>query len=179
MAATFDPFPVHAIGECNSAEACGKYNEALRRGEHGAFKGLTFWSPNINLFRDPRWGRGHETYGEDPFLTSRMGVEFIRGIQGDDAHYLKAAATAKHFAVHSGPEEGRYDFNARPSERDLYDSYLPHFEAAVREGHVASIMGAYNALYGQPCCASELLLTKILRERWHFAGFVVSDCGAI
>jgi beta-glucosidase len=179
LAATFDPQLVHDIGDAISTEARAKYHEALRHGEHGAFQGLTFWSPNINLFRDPRWGRGHETFGEDPFLTGRMGVAFIRGIQGDDRHYLKAAATAKHFAVHSGPEDIRYDFNARPSERDLYDSYLPHFEAAVREGHVVSVMGAYNALYGEPCCANELLLTKILRDRWGFAGFVVSDCGAI
>jgi beta-glucosidase len=179
MAATFDPPLVRRIGDVISTEGRAKYHEALRRGEHGAFQGLTFWSPNINLFRDPRWGRGHETFGEDPFLTGTMAVEFIRGIQGDDPHYLKAVATAKHFAVHSGPEEGRYEFNAQPSERDLYDSYLPHFEAAVREGRVASIMGAYNALYGQPCCASELLLTKILRDRWKFDGFVVSDCGAI
>jgi len=179
MAATFDAPLVHQIADCISTEVRAKYRAALIRGNPVRYEGLTFWSPNINIFRDPRWGRGQETYGEDPFLTARMAVEFIRGLQGDDPRYLKVAATAKHFAVHSGPEFERHAFNAIPPERDLYETYLPHFEAAVREGHVASIMGAYNSVYGQPCCASDLLLGKLLRDTWGFDGFVVSDCGAI
>jgi beta-glucosidase len=179
MAATFDLPLVHDIADAISTEARAKNQAALAEDSHGRYQGLTFWSPNINIFRDPRWGRGQETYGEDPFLTSRMAVEFIRGLQGDDPRYLKVAATAKHFAVHSGPEFERHAFNAVPPERDLYETYLPQFEAAVREAHVASVMGAYNALDGQPCCASDLLLRKLLRDRWGFDGFVVSDCGAI
>ena len=141
--------------------------------------GLTFWTPNINIFRDPRWGRGQETYGEDPFLTGTIAVQFIKGMQGDDPNYMLAMACAKHYAVHSGPEAERHRFNATPPERDLYETYLPQFEMAVREGHVGGVMGAYNALYGVPDCANSFLLTDLLRKQWGFDGYVVSDCGAI
>ena len=132
---------------------------ARHNGDSARYYGLTFWTPNINIFRDPRWGRGQETYGEDPFLTARLGVAFIRGLQGDDPKYVKAMACAKHFAVHSGPEPERHRFDAEPSERDFYETYLPQFEAAVREGHVGAVMGAYNSVYGEPACANPLLLT--------------------
>ncbi|MCJ7551551.1 MAG: glycoside hydrolase family 3 C-terminal domain-containing protein, partial [Anaerolineae bacterium] len=148
-------------------------------GSVGWYYGLTFWTPNINIFRDPRWGRGQETYGEDPYLTSRMGVAFVGGLQGDDPNYFKVIATAKHYAVHSGPEAERHEFDAVVSERDLRESYLPAFEATVKEANVYSVMGAYNRVYGQPACASTLLLEDILREEWGFEGYVVSDCGAI
>ena len=152
---------------------------AKHDGNSARYYGLTFWTPNINIFRDPRWGRGQETYGEDPFLTARLGVAFIRGLQGDDPKYVKAMACAKHFAVHSGPEPERHRFDAAPSERDFYETYLPQFEAAVREGHVGAVMGAYNSVYGKPACANPLLLTDLLRKQWGFDGHVVSDCGAI
>ena len=141
--------------------------------------GLTFWTPNINIFRDPRWGRGQETYGEDPFLSGSLGVAFIKGLQGDNPDYMLAMACAKHFAVHSGPEPDRHRFDAVPPERDLYETYLPQFEMAVREGHVGGVMGAYNSLYGVPCCASPFLLNDILRKHWGFDGYIVSDCAAI
>jgi beta-glucosidase len=181
MAATWDAPLLHEVGDVIATEARAKnreYTEA-HNGDSANYTGLTFWSPNINLFRDPRWGRGQETYGEDPFLTAQMAVAFIHGLQGDDPKYIKAMACAKHFAVHSGPEAGRHQFNAEPPERDLYESYLPQFEAAVREGHVGAMMGAYNRVYGQPACASSLLLSDLLRRQWGFSGHVVSDCGAI
>ena len=177
-AATWDPALVHAIGDVVSTEARAKFNDK-GTGDHGWFNGLTIWSPNINIFRDPRWGRGQETYGEDPFLSGRMGVAFIQGMQGDDPQYLKAVACAKHFAVHSGPEPLRHRFDARPPERDLYETYLPQFEAAVREGHVGQVMSAYSAINGVPAPADTWLLTDLLRGQWGFDGYVVSDCDAV
>ncbi len=186
MAATWDTALLHQVATAISDEARAKHHAAL--GEDGSaeqYYGLTFWTPNINIFRDPRWGRGQETYGEDPYLTARMGVTLIKGLQGDDPQYLKVAATAKHYAVHSGPENERHHFDARVDERDLRETYLPAFEAAVREAKVASVMGAYNRTNGEPCCASPTLLQKILREEWGFGGpdgvegHVVSDCWAI
>jgi len=160
-------------------EGRAKYNESIRRDEHLKFSGLTFWSPNINIFRDPRWGRGQETFGEDPYLSARMGVEFIEGLQGDDPRYYRLIATPKHFAVHSGPESDRHHFDAEISNHDLEDTYLPAFRAAVVEGHAASIMCSYNAVDGKPACASDLLLKEHLRQAWGFDGFVVSDCDAV
>ena len=148
-------------------------------GDKDIYKGLTMWSPNVNIFRDPRWGRGHETYGEDPYLTSRLGVRFINGLQGHDEKYMKTAACAKHFAVHSGPEELRHEFDAVASKQDLFETYLPAFQAAVEEADVESVMGAYNRTNGEPCCGSKTLLTDILRNTWKFDGHVVSDCWAI
>jgi beta-glucosidase len=181
MAATWDTALVHQEADVIATEARAKHREYVEshNGNCAQFYGLNFWTPNINIFRDPRWGRGQETYGEDPFLTGRLAVSFITGLQGDDPHYVKAMACAKHFAVHSGPEALRHEFNASPSERDLYETYLPQFEMAVREGHVGAMMGAYNAVDGVPCCADPFLLTEILRQRWGFDGHVVSDCGAI
>jgi beta-glucosidase len=150
-----------------------------RRGERDVFKGLTFWSPNVNIFRDPRWGRGQETYGEDPYLTARMAVAFVKGLQGNDPKYFKVIATPKHFAVHSGPEPERHRFNAIIDDRDLYETYLPAFEACVKEAGAYSIMCAYNRYAGEPCCGSTKLLGGILRDDWGFKGYVVSDCGAI
>ena len=178
-AATWDPPLLHAIGDVVATEARAKYNAKGTEGDHGWFNGLTIWSPNINIFRDPRWGRGQETYGEDPFLTSRMGVAFIQGMQGDDPQHLKAVACAKHFAVHSGPEPLRHRFDVHPPERDLYETYLPQFEAAVREGHVGQVMSAYNAINGIPAPADKWLLTDLLRGQWGFDGYVVSDCDAV
>jgi len=179
LAAMWDA-PFHQdVADAISTEARAKYNSALQSGRVRQYYGLTFWTPNINLFRDPRWGRGHETYGEDPFLTGRLGVAFIKGLQGDNPKYLKTVACAKHYAVHSGPEPSRHTFNATPSDRDLYECYLPQFEAAVREGGVMSVMGAYNRVYGEPACSSTFLLTDLLRKTWGFKGHVVSDCGAI
>ena len=181
MAATWDTTLVHQEADVIATEARAKHNDYVARhnGNTARYYGLTFWTPNINIFRDPRWGRGQETYGEDTFLTARLGVAFIQGLQGDDANYFKAMACAKHFAVHSGPEPARHTFNVNPDERDLYETYLPHFEAAVREGKVGAVMGAYNAVYGEPACANPLLLTELLRKQWGFNGHVVSDCGAI
>jgi beta-glucosidase len=179
MAATWDPDALHSMGSVISTEARARYNQAQREGNHRIFFGLTFWSPNINLFRDPRWGRGQETYGEDPFLTGKLGVAFIRGVQGDDLNHLRAVATSKHFAVHSGPETLRHGFNVDPSPRDLEESYLPAFRASVIDGHVQSVMCAYNAIDSWPACASQMLLKDHLRDAWGFKGFVVSDCGAI
>ncbi len=170
---------LHGVADVIATEARAKHHDAVRRGDFERYFGLTFWSPNINLFRDPRWGRGQETYGEDPFLTSRLAVAFITGLQGDDSRYAKALACAKHFGVHSGPEPTRHIFNAVPSEQDFYDSYLPHFEAAVREGHVGAVMSAYNRVYGDSATASPLLLTELLRKQWGFQGHVVSDCDAV
>ncbi len=181
MAATWDTSLIHDEADVIATEARAKHNDyaAKHDGDSARYYGLTFWTPNINIFRDPRWGRGQETYGEDPFLTARLGVAFIRGLQGDDPNYIKAMACAKHFAVHSGPEPLRHTFDAAPPERDFYETYLPQFEAAVREGHVGAVMGAYNSVYGEPACANPLLLTDLLRRQWGFDGHVVSDCGAI
>lgn len=179
MAATFDAGLIRDAADIISTEARAKYNEAQRKGDHGIYKGLTFWSPNINIFRDPRWGRGHETYGEDPYLTGRLGVAFVKGLQGDDPKYLKAAACAKHFAVHSGPENERHSFNAVVSQKDLRETYLSAFQECVQEAKVEAIMGAYNRTNGEPCCGSKTLLTDILRDEWGFDGHVTSDCWAI
>jgi beta-glucosidase len=179
MAASFNDGLLQEVASAIADEGRAKHHEAARRGQRGIYFGLTFWSPNINLFRDPRWGRGQETYGEDPHLTARMGVAYCRGLQGNHPRYLKLVATIKHFAVHSGPESLRHCFNAEIEPRDLRESYLPHFEACVREGRAASVMGAYNRLNGEPCCGSPSLLQQILREEWGFDGFVVSDCWAI
>jgi beta-glucosidase len=179
MAATWDTNLVHHMGETISTEARAKYNEAMRKNDHEMFFGLTFWAPNINIFRDPRWGRGQETYGEDPFLTARMGVAFVSGMQGDDPNYLKVVSTPKHYAVHSGPEPTRHRVNVDVSAHDLEDTYLPAFRAAVTEAHAQSVMCAYNAIDGAPACANTMLLSDHLRDAWHFDGYVVSDCAAV
>ena len=179
MAATWDQKMVESMGTTISTEARAKYNQAQSEGNHRIFFGLTFWSPNINIFRDPRWGRGQETYGEDPFLTGRLGVAFIRGVQGNDLNHLRAVATSKHFAVHSGPESLRHGFNVDVSARDLEETYLPAFRTTVTEGKVQSVMCAYNSIDGWPACTNQMLLKDHLREAWGFKGFVVSDCGAI
>ncbi len=179
FAATWDDSLVFRMATVISDEFRAKHHDYERRGEHQRYQGLTVWSPNINLFRDPRWGRGQETYGEDPFLTGRIAVPFIRGLQGDDPKYLKTIATVKHFAVHSGPEPLRHEFDAVVSERDLHESYLPHFETGIREAGAYSLMCAYNRVFGSPACGSALLLDTILRGEWRFPGYVVSDCGAI
>jgi beta-glucosidase len=180
-AATWDPELLRQEGQVIGVEGRAKFNQYASRhnGNSKWWNGLTFWTPNINIFRDPRWGRGQETYGEDPFLTGTIAVEFIKGIQGDDSKYMLAMACAKHYAVHNGPEAERHRFNATPPERDLYETYLPQFEMAVRQGHVGGVMGAYNALNGVPDCANSFLLTDLLRKQWGFDGYVVSDCGAI
>ncbi|MCL1807341.1 MAG: glycoside hydrolase family 3 C-terminal domain-containing protein [Oscillospiraceae bacterium] len=179
LAASFDPDFIYDVACVISDEGRAKYHAYQEEGDHDVFKGLTFWSPNVNIFRDPRWGRGHETYGEDPYLTARLGVAFIKGLQGDDRNALKTAACAKHFAVHSGPEGLRHEFNAVVDEYDLWNTYLPAFEACVKEGDVEAVMGAYNRTNGEPCCGSKTLLIDILRDQWEFDGHVVSDCWAI
>ena len=179
LGATFDPALVGEIGRAVGQEARIKYEQYSSHGVRDLFKGLSLYSPNVNIFRDPRWGRGQETYGEDPWLTSRMGVRYIRGLQGDDPDYLLTAACAKHFAVHSGQEPIRHEFDAEVSLKDLRETYLPAFEAAAKEAKVAQVMGAYNRTLGEPCCASELLLEKVLREEWGFDGMVVSDFTAL
>lgn len=179
LAATFDVPLMRRVATTISDEARAKHHQFIREGAHGRYQGLTYWSPNINIFRDPRWGRGQETYGEDPYLTARMGVAFVQGLQGDDPVYRKLDATAKHLAVHSGPEADRHHFDARPSKRDLYDTYLPAFEALVKEGQVDAVMGAYNRVYGESASASRFLLRDVLRRDWGFKGYVVSDCWAI
>jgi beta-glucosidase len=178
IAATFDDTLAWQIADAISDEARAKYNEAVKQGNRGQYWGLTFWTPNINIFRDPRWGRGQETYGEDPYLTSRIGTAFVRGLQGSDPENLKTAACAKHYAVNSGPEKDRHTFNAVVSKKDLFETYLPAFKKLVEAG-VESVMGAYNRTLDEPCCASNLLLKDILRGRWGFKGHVVSDCWAI
>src|SRR5581483_6955555 len=178
-AATWDAPLVHSIGEVVSTEARAKYNDAIGHGNHDRYYGLTIWSPNINIFRDPRWGRGQETYGEDPFLTGTLGTAFVKGIQGDDPNYYRAIATPKHYAVHSGPESTRHKVDIEPSEHDLWDTYLPAFRATITEGKADSIMCAYNSIDHAPACASKLLLQQILRQDWGFQGFVTSDCDAI
>ncbi|HTV21446.1 MAG TPA: glycoside hydrolase family 3 C-terminal domain-containing protein, partial [Polyangiaceae bacterium] len=179
LAATWDEQLMHEVATAISDEARAKHHAAVARGSRQVYQGLTLWSPNINLFRDPRWGRGQETYGEDPVLTGKLAVQFVRGLQGDDERYLKTAATLKHFAVHSGPEPLRHEFDARIDDHDLYQTYLPHFELGLREGKPASVMCAYNRVNGDAACASDRLLNGILRSDWGFDGFVVSDCRAI
>ena len=180
MAATWDKDLIHQIAIAIGDEGRAKYHEALRRnGFTDQYQGLTFWSPNVNIFRDPRWGRGQETWGEDPFFTGEMASEFVKGLQGDHPKYLKAAACAKHYAVHSGPERDRHTFNAIVSKHDLYDTYLPAFKKLVMEAKVESVMGAYNRTLDEVCCGSKLLLEDILRGEWAFEGHVVSDCGAL
>ncbi|MDD2970658.1 MAG: glycoside hydrolase family 3 C-terminal domain-containing protein [Lachnospiraceae bacterium] len=178
LAAMFDKELVEKIGDAVAIEGRAKYNASQKQEDHDIYKGLTFWAPNVNIFRDPRWGRGHETYGEDPYLTGELGKAYIRGIQGDGTH-MKAAACAKHFAVHSGPEDLRHEFDVEVSDRDLYETYLPAFKECVTEAQVESVMGAYNRVFGEPCCGSYFLLKDILRDRWQFQGHVVSDCWAI
>ncbi len=179
LAATFNEELLEEVADAIATEGRAKFNMQQEFGDTDIYKGLTFWAPNVNIFRDPRWGRGHETYGEDPYLSSRLGVRFIQGLQGHDENYMKAAACAKHFAVHSGPEDIRHSFNAVVSTQDLYETYLPAFRACVEEAEVEAVMGAYNRTNDEPCCGSELLLKKILREDWKFDGHVVSDCWAI
>lgn len=179
LAATFDEALVQAVADIVSTEGRAKFNAQQEEGDHDIYKGITFWTPNINIFRDPRWGRGHETYGEDPYLTSRLGFAFIRGLQGPDRNQLKTAACAKHFAVHSGPEDERHRFNAVVDAYDLWNTYLAAFEVAVKEAEVEIVMGAYNRTLDEPCCGSKLLLRDILRGKWGFDGHVVSDCWAI
>ena len=179
LAATWDADLIYKVADVISTEARAKHHEFIRNNQHARYQGLTFWSPNINIFRDPRWGRGQETYGEDPYLTSRLAVAFVKGLQGNDPHYFKVIATPKHYAVHSGPEPQRHGFDARVAERDLQETYLPAFRATIVEGHAYSVMCAYNRTDGEPCCANKRLLTDILRRQWGFDGYVVSDCGAI
>lgn len=179
LAATFDKELLQEIGDVVSTEGRAKFNEFSRKGDRGIYKGLTFWAPNVNIFRDPRWGRGHETYGEDPYLTGELGCAYIRGLQGPDPDHPKAAACAKHFAVHSGPEAIRHEFDARVSKHDLYDTYLYAFKRCVKDAKVEAVMGAYNRVNGEPACGSKTLLKDILRDEFGFEGHVVSDCWAI
>jgi beta-glucosidase len=179
MAATFDKNSLHTMADYTAEEGRAIDNESLRNDKHGIYTGLTYWTPNINIFRDPRWGRGQETYGEDPYLTATMGKYFVSGLQGNDPKYLKAAACAKHYAVHSGPEPSRHEFNTDVSDYDLYDTYLYAFRELVVNAKVAGVMCAYNAVKGQPCCGNDLLMNSILRNDWQFKGYVTSDCGAI
>ncbi len=178
LGATFDEELLNEIGDVIAEEARAKYNEASKQGDGDIYKGLTLWSPNVNLFRDPRWGRGHETYGEDPYLISRLGVSFIKGLQGD-GEYMKTAACAKHFAVHSGPEEQRHYFDAKADMKNMWETYLPAFEACVKEAGVEAVMGAYNRTNGEPCCAHSYLMEDVLRGLWGFEGHYVSDCWAV
>lgn len=179
LSATWDTELMHQVADVISTEARAKHHEFVRHNQRARYEGLTFWSPNINIFRDPRWGRGQETYGEDPYLTARLGVEFVKGLQGNDPRYLKVIATPKHYAVHSGPEPERHSFDAKSDERDLRETYLPAFRATIVEGRAYSVMCAYNRTNTEPCCANKRLMTDILRGEWGFGGYVVSDCGAI
>jgi beta-glucosidase len=179
MAATFDADAMKTMGDYTAEEGRAIYNESMRKNDHKRYLGLTYWTPNINIFRDPRWGRGQETYGEDPFLTATMAKSFISGLQGDDPKYLKAAGCAKHYAIHSGPEPSRHVFDVNISDHDLWDTYLPAFHTLVTDAKVAGVMCAYNAYAGQPCCGNDRLMIKILRDDWKFTGYVTSDCGAI
>lgn len=179
MASTFDDDLIFKVASIISNEARAKYNHNQSVKDYGIYKGLTMWSPNINIYRDPRWGRGQETYGEDPYLTSRLGVAFIKGLQGDDEKYIKTSACAKHFVVHSGPEEKRHSFNSVVSKKDLFETYLPAFKTAVVEGKVSGVMGAYNRTNGEACCASPSLMKTLLRDNWGFDGYYVSDCAAL
>lgn len=178
MAALFDEDIMEKVGSIIATEGRAKYNAYSQKDDRDIYKGLTFWTPNVNVFRDPRWGRGHETYGEDPYLISRLGVALVNGIQGDD-EFLKAGACAKHFAVHSGPENVRHEIDVQVSEKDLWETYLPAFEALVTEADVVGVMGAYNRVNGEPCCAHHYLMEEILREKWGFEGYYTSDCWAI
>src|ERR1700752_3627499 len=179
LAATWDTRLRHDVADVISTEARAKHHEFVRNNQHGRYQGLTFWSPNINIFRDPRWGRGQETYGEDPYLTARLGVEFVKGLQGNDPRYFKVIATPKHYAVHSGPEPERHSFDAKAYERDLRETYLPAFHDTIVEAKAYSIMCAYNRTNGEPCCSNKNLMVDILRGEWGFNGYVVSDCGAV
>lgn len=179
LAATFDEDLVYRIGQAISDEAWAKYNIAQRLENYSQYSGVTFYAPNVNIFRDPRWGRGQETYGEDPYLTSRMGVAYVKGMQGNDPKYLKTAACAKHYVVHSGPEALRHSYDAEPPMKDFMETYVPAFETLVKEGKVESVMCAYNRTFGKPCCGSSYLLHDLLREKWGFTGFVTTDCWAI
>ncbi|WP_375436933.1 glycoside hydrolase family 3 N-terminal domain-containing protein [uncultured Hymenobacter sp.] len=179
LGATFDEDLALRVSTAISDEARAMYNAAIAKNHYVKYGGLTFWTPNINIFRDPRWGRGQETYGEDPYLTSRIGVAFVRGLQGPDPRYLKVAACAKHYAVHSGPEKLRHEFNAVASPQDLNETYLPAFQALVKEARVEAVMCAYNSTNGEPCCGNTYLLQEVLRKQWNFRGHVVSDCGAL
>jgi beta-glucosidase len=179
LAATFDPPLIHDMATVIGVEARAKHNQAIRAGKHDIYTGLDFWSPNINIFRDPRWGRGQETYGEDPFLTSRMGVAFVTGLQGDDPKYFQVISTPKHFAVHSGPEPSRHSVNVDVTKRDMQDTYLPAFRATITEGKAGSTMCAYNRVNGEPACTNSFLLEDELRGAWKFTGYVVSDCDAV
>ena len=179
LAAAFDPARLEEIADTIATEGRAKFNMTSRLGDRDIHKGITFWSPNINIFRDPRWGRGQETYGEDPYLTSRLGVAFVRGLQGGEGGYMKAAACAKHYAVHSGPENLRHEFDAVVSPKDLRETYLPAFEALVKEAGVEAVMGAYNRFNGEPACGSKTLMEDILRGEWGFEGDFVSVCWAV
>jgi beta-glucosidase len=179
LGATFDDELLYRVATAISDEARAKFNESVSIGNRGRYAGLTFWSPNVNIFRDPRWGRGQETYGEDPYLTSRLGVAFVKGLQGDHPRYLKAAACAKHYVVHSGPEALRHEFDAVPPKKDFTETYMPAFKALVQEANVEAVMGAYNRTFGEPCCGSPYLLQDILREQWGFEGHILSDCWAL
>lgn len=179
LAATFDTDLVKQIASAIGDEGRAKFNVAIKNGNRTRYSGLTYWSPNVNIFRDPRWGRGQETYGEDPYLTSRIGTAFVEGLQGNDPKYLKAAACAKHYVVHSGPEALRHEFDAQVSMKDLWETYMPAFQTLVTEAKVEGVMGAYNRTNGESCSASPYLLTEVLREKWNFDGYIVSDCGAI
>ena len=178
LASSFDKELLEQIGEAIAVEGRAKYNASVKKNDRDIYKGLTFWSPNVNIFRDPRWGRGQETYGEDPYLSGQLGTSFVKGLQGD-GEVMKAAGCVKHFAVHSGPEDLRHEFDAVVSKKDLYETYLPAFQAVVEEGEVEAVMGAYNRTNGEPCCGSKTLIQDILREKWHFKGHYVSDCWAI
>jgi beta-glucosidase len=179
LGASFDTAAIHKMAEVISTEGRIKHAQAMRAGHSNIYEGLDFWAPNINIFRDPRWGRGQETYGEDPFLTARMGVAFVTGMQGDDPRYYRVIATPKHFAVHSGPESTRDSADVAISKHDELDTYLPAFRAAVMEAKAGSVMCAYNRINGEPACANQFLLQDQLRGKWGFKGYVVSDCGAV
>ncbi|MEH0152715.1 glycoside hydrolase family 3 C-terminal domain-containing protein [Limibacter armeniacum] len=179
IGATFDPELAERVASAISTEARAKFSISQKMGNHSKYAGLTFWTPNVNIFRDPRWGRGQETFGEDPFLMSKMGVAFVKGLQGDDPKYLKSAACAKHYAVHSGPESLRLEFDVHPSKQDLFETYLPAFEALVKEANVEGVMPAHNAVFGKPMAANDYFLKDILRDQWKFDGYTVTDCGAV
>jgi beta-glucosidase len=178
MSAMWDDQMMFDIATAVSDEARAKHHDFAARGKHEIYQGLTFWTPNINIFRDPRWGRGMETYGEDPYLAGELAVKYIQGLQGDDSKYLKLVATSKHFVVHSGPEPDRHRFNAIPSDRDFVETYLPHFKKTIQEGGVYSVMCAYNRLFDEPCCGSKYV-ESLLRDEWGFNGYIVSDCWAV
>jgi beta-glucosidase len=179
LAAMFDDEEMEKVGDAISTEARARYNSSIKYGDRDIYKGLTIWSPNINIFRDPRWGRGHETYGEDPFLTSQLGCSFVEGLQGKDEKFLKTSACAKHFAVHSGPEKDRHHFNAKVNQKDLWETYLFAFERLVKDANVDAVMGAYNRTNDEPCCGSNYLIKDVLRGKWEFEGHYVSDCWAV